>query len=53
MAKSHRDNHAARLKRGEKAFNLKRKRRNAAAKRERAKCPIHGSFTCGCDRSNF
>jgi hypothetical protein len=46
MGKGHRDNHAARVKRGDSAFAKKRKRRAAVRKRTRAKCPIHGGFDC-------
>lgn len=48
MSKSYRDNHQARLKRGDKAFQTKHKRRAAVTKRNKAKCPIHGGFDCAC-----
>lgn len=48
MAKSHRDNHQARKKRGEAAFATKRKRRAAVKKREAAKCPVCGDWRRSC-----
>ena len=44
MGKSHRDNHQARLHRGDSAFALKKKRKGAQAKRDNAQCSICGGF---------
>lgn len=48
MSKGHRDNHQARVKRGPVAFDKKQKRRRAVKRREAAKCPVHGGFSCHC-----
>lgn len=49
MSKGHRDNHEARKKRGPKAFEKKRERREKVRRRNRAKCSIHGGFDCPPD----
>jgi uncharacterized Zn finger protein (UPF0148 family) len=43
MGKGHRDNHAARLKRGNVAFDKKKVRRAGAKKVREKKCPACGS----------